>query len=211
VSPLPERMADHWWWRPGCRPGRRQYVWHILFADHAGVRRIVRDLQARIAELPGLDLVPEPWLHMTTHIVGFTDEITEIEAKEIAAAAAVRLRDINPVKVTFGRTLFHPEAVMLAAGPGPSLMPLRVAVSGAAAHILGPERAGSMEEWIPHVTTAYSNADGPAQRVIHAAGRSPGDCAVTIADVHLVAQEREGHLYRWEPVATVRLRGGALP
>ncbi len=107
MSPLPDRMADHWWWRPGCRPGRRQYIWHILFADHPGVRRVVRDLQARIADLPGLDLVPEPWLHMTTHIVGFADEITEIEAKEIAATAAVRLRNVSAAKVAFGRTLFH--------------------------------------------------------------------------------------------------------
>lgn len=211
MSPLPDRMADHWWWRPGCRPGRRQYIWHILFADHPGVRRVVRDLQARIAGIPGLDLVPEPWLHMTTHIVGFADEITEIEAKEIAATAAVRLRNVSAAKVAFGRTLFHPEAVMLAARPRVSLMPIRETVCGAAAQVLGPERAGGGEDWIPHVTAAYSNSDGPAQPVIQAAGKSLGDCEVTIADVHLVAQERVGHLYHWEPVATARRAGNALP
>jgi len=204
-------MADHWWWRPGCRPGRRQYVWHILFGDHAEVRRAVRDLQTRLACLPGLDLVPEAWLHMTTHIVGFADEITDTEAKEIAAAASTRLRNINPVKVTFGRTLFHPEAVMLAARPRLSLMPIREAVCGAAAQVSGLEPAGCSDDWVPHVTAAYSNSEGLAQPVIHAAGKTLGDCEVTIAEVHLVAQERQGHLYRWEPVATARLRGGAGP
>jgi hypothetical protein len=24
-------MADHWWWRPGWRHGRRMYYWHVTF------------------------------------------------------------------------------------------------------------------------------------------------------------------------------------
>ena len=83
MSPLPERMANHWWWRPGCRPGRRQYVWHILLDDQPAARTAIRKLQAALTGMTGLDLVPEPWLHMTTHIVGFTDEISDADAKEI--------------------------------------------------------------------------------------------------------------------------------
>src|SRR6266540_924177 len=108
------------------------------------------------------------------------------------------------------RTLFHPEAVMLAARPRPSLMQIREAVC-AAAQVLGAEPAGCGDAWIPHVTAAYSNSDSPSQPVIQGSGNSVGDCEATIAHVHLVAQEREGHLYRWEPVATLRLSHGARP
>lgn len=30
-------MADHWWWRPGWRPGRRMYAFHFTFGDQPAV------------------------------------------------------------------------------------------------------------------------------------------------------------------------------
>ena len=33
-------MADHWWQRPGRRPGRELYHWHILFHDQPKVREL---------------------------------------------------------------------------------------------------------------------------------------------------------------------------
>jgi hypothetical protein len=69
MSPLPERMTDHWWWRPGVRPSRRLYVWHILFDGQAEVAALVRECQALLGEIPGLDPIPGPWLHMTMQIV----------------------------------------------------------------------------------------------------------------------------------------------
>jgi hypothetical protein len=68
-------MTDHWWWRPGVRPGRRVYVWHILFDGRPQVGRLVNECQSRLSEIPHLDPVPESWLHMTTQIVRFADEI----------------------------------------------------------------------------------------------------------------------------------------
>src|SRR6266545_4275789 len=194
MSPLPERMADHWWWRPGCRPGRRQYVWHILLDDQGAVREAVRQVQERLEDVPGLDLVPERWLHITMHIVGFTDEISEVAAEGIAAEAARAVHVLAPVVVSFGRVLFHPEAVTLAVEPAPSLSPIREAVRGATIRVLGSEGADADGSWVPHVTAAYSNADGPAPPVIKAVGRTVTACAGTVRQVHLVAQERQGHL-----------------
>ena len=207
MSPLPERMADHWWWRPGCRPGRRQYVWHVLFDDQPAVREAVRQVQNRMAGLAGFDLVPEPWLHMTTHIVGFADEISGAEASDLVTTAADGLSGLAPAKVSFRRIGFHPEAVVLAAQPVPSLLPIRRAVCDASRKILGPERAGGDEEWIPHVTAAYSNADTPAWSVINAAGRIVPARDTTVGRVDLVIQERHGHSYQWEKVGAARLDG----
>ncbi|MDB5063750.1 MAG: hypothetical protein JWM18_184, partial [Chloroflexi bacterium] len=37
MCPLPAQMADHWWQRPGRRPGRELYHWHMLFHDQPRV------------------------------------------------------------------------------------------------------------------------------------------------------------------------------
>jgi hypothetical protein len=64
-------MRRHWWWRPGWRPGRRLYAWHLTLRDQtvsqgqADLRQVVGAYQARLAGLAGLDLVPAEWLHLT--------------------------------------------------------------------------------------------------------------------------------------------------
>jgi hypothetical protein len=47
-------------------------------AGQAGLRQLVAGYRARLAEaeLPGLDLVPIEWLHLTVQSVGFVDEVT---------------------------------------------------------------------------------------------------------------------------------------
>jgi hypothetical protein len=50
------RMADHWWWRPGWRPGRRMYSFHFTFEDQPAVCELATAYQARLADLAGLDL-----------------------------------------------------------------------------------------------------------------------------------------------------------
>jgi len=43
------RMADHWWWRPGWRPGRRVYAFHFTFGDRPAVCELAVACQARLA------------------------------------------------------------------------------------------------------------------------------------------------------------------
>jgi hypothetical protein len=79
-------MSDHWWWRPGVRPDRRLLVWHILFDEHANVRELVAECQDRLDGVAGFDLIPAEWLHMTTQIIGFEDEISSAEIEAMTAA-----------------------------------------------------------------------------------------------------------------------------
>ena len=51
-------------------------MWFMLVGDDPEVAELVRIGQDRLAGLGGLDLVPREWLHMTTLIAGFSDEIT---------------------------------------------------------------------------------------------------------------------------------------
>jgi hypothetical protein len=46
--------------------------------------------RARLADLPGLDLVPGQWLHLTTQGVGLTDEVSDTNLTAITSASRTR-------------------------------------------------------------------------------------------------------------------------
>jgi hypothetical protein len=58
MSPLPARLADHWWQRPGRRPGRLQYHWHILFHEQDVMHEIAASAQRKLTGLAGLRVPP---------------------------------------------------------------------------------------------------------------------------------------------------------
>jgi len=68
-------MEDHWRLEPGSDLGRARLMWFMLVGDLPQVAELARQGQQRLAGLDGLDLVPRQWLHMTTLIAGFADEI----------------------------------------------------------------------------------------------------------------------------------------
>ena len=110
MTSTPERMRDHWWWRPGVRPGRRVLVWHLLFGDQPEVGELGRVCQERIRAVPGLDPVPVEWLHMTTLVAGFADEISGSRVRAMVEAVRERMRLLAPAVVSLGRPLFHDES-----------------------------------------------------------------------------------------------------
>ncbi|MEV0663259.1 2'-5' RNA ligase family protein [Actinomadura luteofluorescens] len=202
---MPERMTDHWWWLPGMRPGRRMLLWHILPHGQAEVFDLVRRYQDKLAGVDGLDLVPAEWLHMTTQIVGFEDEIPREQVDALVADAGRRLAALEPVEVEVGRLWVHSEGVALGIRPERGLDPVRQAVREAAAETVGAHPLDGEPGWTPHVSVAYSNADGPAAPIIEALDPRAAPVPLRVGAAHLVAQVRDGHLYRWEPLAEVAL------
>lgn len=205
MSPFPERMSDHWWWRPGVRPGRGLLVWHILLDEQAEARELVRQCQDKLAGLPGLSPVPPEWLHMTTQIVGFADEISEAEVDAMLTETAARFAGLAPVEVELGKLWFHSEAVMLGIRPPDGLTPVREAIRAAVATTVHAHQLADEPHWTPHVSVAYSHGDGPAAPIIEALALRPEPRPLRVAEVHLVEQVREGRLYRWERRAAVTL------
>ncbi|MFC5746031.1 2'-5' RNA ligase family protein [Actinomadura rugatobispora] len=198
-------MSDHWWWRPGVRPGRRLLVWHILLHDQPEPRELVRQYQDKLAGLDGLDLIPEEWLHMTTQIIGFADEISVAEVDAMLEGAAERLGALAPIEVELGKLWFHSEAIMLGIRPPQALDPVREAVRGAAAASVRVHQLADEPDWTPHVSVAYSHGDGPAKPVIDALALQPQGRPLRVGEVHLVEQVRDGRLYRWDLRAAVPL------
>jgi 2'-5' RNA ligase len=206
-------MRRHWWWRPGWRPGRRQYAWHLTFGDQtvsrgrADLRRAVGGYQIRLAGLPGLDLVLAEWLHLTVQGIGFADEVGAGEVERIVAAVRRRCAALVPLRLTLGPAQLVDEGVWLRVAPPVAVRWVRAAVRAGIAEVWGlgrvPEPAGG---FTPHVSLAYSNTDGPSGPYAAAlAAAGPQSATLELGAIQAISLGRDRHLYRWETVATVPL------
>lgn len=204
MSPIPEQMTSHWWQRPGRLAGRELYHWHMLFHDEPPVRELVKAAQAKIVGLPGLDMIPIPWLHLTTYVVGFADEVSASAIAEMTADARRRLSQIEPIRVSLGRVGYATEAIALPAEPFGALTPVLDAVREAT-RAAGCEGHTDTNPWLPHVSIAYSNASIPTAPIIAILGRWLPRTEITIRSVSLVAQTQVGRSWQWRPVAEILL------
>jgi 2'-5' RNA ligase len=178
----------------------------VLFHDQPAVRELAAAAQARLAGLPELDAVPPPWLHLTTYVLGFVDEVAADRVEAMVGEAGRLLAGIAPVPVRLGRVLYHPEAVTLAVEPWGALDPVLDAVRSAA-DLAGCDGETATNPWVPHVSVAYSSGTGPAAPVIEALGTRLPEVGVTLRTASLVAQTQVGHSWRWRPVAEVPFTG----
>ena len=206
MSPLPTELTSHWWQRPGRSPDREVYHWHLLFHDQPEVREVVAAAQGKLADRPEVDVVPLPWLHMTTLLTGFVDEVPEAKIAAMAGAASQRLAGLPPIPVRFGFIYYDTEAVVLPVEPFGALDPVHEALIEAAS-AAGCPADNDTEPWLPHLSIAYSNGTAPAAPVIAALGRSVPTVEFSIKSASLVAQRQVGHTWQWRPVAEASLRG----
>jgi 2'-5' RNA ligase len=209
MSPLPVQMEDHWSLHAATAPERARVMWLMLVGDHPEVAELARLGQQRLRGLGGLDLVPRQWLHVTTLIAGFAEEIAPDQVDAIASHARRILARTAPITVTLGRILYHPRAIMLDAGPAENLEPVLRAAREATREVTG--RSGELysEPWTPHITLAYSNAAAPAGPVIQALGRQLPRRQIAVASVSLVSQAPD-QMWTWHPLTHVPF-GAALP
>jgi 2'-5' RNA ligase len=195
VSPLPAQMTNHWWQRPGRAPGRELYHWHMLFHDQPEVHELAAIAHEKLAGQDGLDMIAMPWLHMTTYVVGFADEVPGAAVDAMTADAGRRLSQVAPIPVSLGRVFYASNAIVLPVEPPEALTPVLDAVR-AAAHAAGCEGRTDTDPWLPHVSVAYSNATIPAAPIIAVLGRSLPKTEIVIRSISLVAQTQVGRSWR---------------
>lgn len=213
MSPLPVQMEDHWALEPGVNPRRAELMWFMCFGHDQRVTDLARIGQARLAGFDGLDLVPYEWLHMTTLIAGYADEVHPAQVVTMVNHARTLLSCTLPIKATLGRVLYHPRAIMLAAGPHEALLPVLIACQEATRVGTGQEGRLYSKPWVPHITLAYGNSVSPAAPAIEALGRKLPAREITVASVSLVSQAPD-QKWSWRLVAEVPFgtanRQGAL-
>ncbi|KNB52928.1 2'-5' RNA ligase family protein [Streptomyces caatingaensis] len=200
-----EAMANHWWWRPGWRQSRRFYTWHFTFQHATEVHRLAETYRQGLAGVPGLDLVPDRWLHLTMQGLGFVDEVAEKDVRAIVEAAASRLRAVPAFELVLHRPEITPEAIRWEAAPKQPPVNVRSAIRAAVADVWGevPEAA---DGFAPHVSIAYSSSEGPMRPVAEALDRIEAEPArARIDSVELIVLNRDHHMYEWERFTTVPL------
>jgi 2'-5' RNA ligase len=203
-------MINRWQNREEPGHGQGTIYWHILLGDQPEARNAAATAHKRLADFPGLHMPPPQWLHITTLVVGPTDEITTDQQQDMLAAASELLADIPPIDVALGRILYHPEAIAAEVQPAGPLRQIRKAIQTATRKVTG--REGHTEgpaHWLPHMTLAYSETEQPAEPLITALGRAIPTSEFTINAVTLVNQQGPERLWNWHPVGrAVRLING---
>lgn len=209
-----DRMASHWWWRPGWQEGRRYHTWHLTFEDAPEVAALVASCQRRISAT-SLDPVPVDGLHLTMQGVGFSDEVSDGVVWRIVAAARERLAGLPPFMLELGPAYAETEGLPLAIEPWEPVQRLRRELRSAIAEVQGEQEVPDPDVgFVPHVTILYSNADTPADPIRRqvAGLRDTPPVRMCVRRVSLITLGRDEHVYRWETVESVplgpRRRGG---
>jgi 2'-5' RNA ligase len=210
-------LRDHWWPRPGWRPGRIALTWHLIFPESAALAEHIAAYQCAVAGLPGLDPVPAEWLHLTVQAVGWADEVPAPTVAAVVDAVRARVAALTPFDLVFDRPTIYGEAAAISAQPDTPVVRLREAVRAGLRDVLGddgvpiaPEQARG---FLPHVTIAYSRIDAdvaPYAAALDRAVRPP--TTVPVTQVTLIRQERllaPHWQYRWTTEAVAPL--GAPP
>ncbi len=134
--------------------GSAHDAWHITLANQPDLHAAVRECQARLDGLPGLDLVPTPWLHLTTQGIGFTDEVPDADVRDIINGAAERLATTPPITVGAGPLTVDLEGVTLPVAPVGELRLVREALRAAIAGARSPAHVPETADWVPHISVA---------------------------------------------------------
>jgi 2'-5' RNA ligase len=205
MSSLPTQMRNRWEYRSEPAPGHEQLYWHILFNDNPELQKLATAGQERLVPFTGLHLTPQQWLHLTVLAVGPAEDFTAADTNEMIGYAHQLLSGISPVKVTFSKVLYHPEAIVLGISPDHALDPVFTAIRDATHCVTERDDTSEDAPWIPHVTLAYSTSAQPAAPIIAALGHELSSGEVTIETVNLVIQDGPERLWNWRSIAEVPL------
>ena len=208
-----DRLRGHWWPRPGWRPGRIMLTWHLTFEHATELHQLVTKFQHTLADLPGLNLVPVEWLHVTIQGVGYEDETPAKDVEAVIECVQERVADHPAFNLTFTRPRIYGEAIAFRPEPAEPLQQLLVAIRHGIAEARGPENVPTGPEQLrgfhPHVTIAYSSIDADARPYSTAlAAVAPEGVAVPVSHITLLRLDRQldpHWLYRWTAAARVRL------
>ena len=188
---------NHWADRTEWAGGRRQLTFHLVFGpDLTAATTLLRE---RVADLPAMDAVPAPWLHLTMTALGFTDEVDPDAADGVADEVFGGLRPAD--ELSFDTLLLGAEGPLLCPQPSAWLdEAVRVQREAVDRHL----GVRSWRPFRPHVSLAYANDAVPIGDVADALAApaeatEPFTVRPTLA---LLEQECSERVYRWRVLRT---------
>jgi 2'-5' RNA ligase len=188
-------------------------TWHLTFENAAELHQHVNAYQRSLDGLPGLNLVPAEWLHLTIQGVGYTDETTAESISAVVDAVRAEFAALSALDLTFGRPVILGEAIAIPPQPTEPLHQLLAAIRAGIGKAIGDDAVPSGPEqaagFRPHLSIAYSHVDSDARPYAAALAtvvRPP--VTATVTEATLIRQDRQldpHWLYRWTTEATASL------
>lgn len=203
-----DTVESHWDRSPWPAGARRLY-WYLTFEGNADLTRLATECQRGISELR-YDAVPDDGLHLTMLRIGPTEDRAGSRLEQLLSQAEASCAAIEPFDIEIGPLSGSAGAARLSVSPWSDLDRLHRALFKAAG---GEPQSAERPPFRPHVGIAYSNRRRPAGEVVPliAEQRTRASVRVPVSDVHMVELRREGRTYRWEPIASIQLRGRREP
>lgn len=201
------RTRSHWWWRPGWAVGRRMVTMHLTMEAASEVRSLARETARVLSSIPELDVVPEPWLHLTMTGVGFADEVEDAQLDEVAERVLTGARALAPGPVVLDELLVGYEGVLAGARPSPWLLGLSDLQRSVVDDVIGPVERGPFR---PHVSVAYANGDVPLGRIADALAPVASALPATVsgtATLTMMRLGRDRQAYTWDVIRQETLDG----
>jgi 2'-5' RNA ligase len=194
--------------------GRTDFVAFLVAITDETVReRIASEMEA-IRDIPGVDLYPERYWHITVKQVGFltedgarADEVSMDQVQQLSEAARGPLEGARPLECTIGPLNAFPEVVFLEVDDGGAVQAMNRALLDVPGMPTFPVDGST---FLPHVSVArFSSGEGLAELKTRLAGeRESGERISFRGEEVLLVQ---AHLAAEAPVfdvlATYRLGG----
>ena len=195
-------FRDRWRRRTDLLPSQSIIYWHILIGSQPAVTDLAQMARHRLASFSGFHMTPLKWLHITVLTGGPAGQVPAGGSQQMVHTASELLSDLEPIPLTIGKFLYHPEGIMLDVEPGDALVPIRDAVRIATSTTTGCGGEGD-SPWEPHITLCYSTACQPAEPVMAALGPALPAREIRIDTVSLVIQHGPERLWDWRIARTV--------
>lgn len=200
-----ERTRNHWWWRPGWGPGTRYVTFHLTFEQAPSLSAEAARIGHLLSRVPGVDVVPPEWLHLTMTGVGLADDLDSGALDRIAHAVFARVTSLTTGPLSLSWLYLHREGLSLAAEPTPWLSELKRAQEAAVAAETGASQTGG-DAFHPHVSLAYFTGEideSALRRAVDDA--SPTWIVVEEPMVSMIELNRDRQVYTWRVLAQLPL------
>ena len=205
ILPDTFETRDHWWWRPGWRPGRRMHTMHLTLQNAPDSETTIRRVQESLASVDAVHPVPVEGLHLTMTGVGFTDEVTAAQLDEVAEQVFARAEALEVAPLVLESMLIASEAVMLCARKDPWLHQLLTIQRDAVDEVQGPREWGPFH---PHVSVAYADGTTSIDKVRDALADHVAPLEAVEVErpmLTLMRLGRDRRVYEWDVVRELPL------
>jgi 2'-5' RNA ligase len=192
--------------------GRAQYLAFLIRVEDAAAQEYIASMQERLAGIPGIELYPDDYWHMSVKGGGFqvikrslSDDILREDVPRIASDARRVLSGQRAFEARLGATAGFPEVVFIEVHDGGRIRELNTLLSEGLPQV--PRYPIDAGVFLPHVSIArFTSNDGLAQlKEAIAARRDDMGPAVSVRRIEFVKVWLSDQMPEFQTLASYNL------